>query len=127
MTAHAKEILKRVVGKRMCVCIGGRLTVELSRTKLAKLLEEWVRSGQAMRCRDDEVSALEAELADETESDDPHIVALARLSGCRLLFTDDAALICDFKNTTLVSPKGKVIKPSTSTKVSQSLFEKFGP
>ena len=42
-------------------------------------------------------------------SDDPHLLALARESGARLLYTGDQKLIADFKNPRLVQdPRGKV-------------------
>lgn len=42
-------------------------------------------------------------------SNDPHILALARASGARLLYTADQALIGDFKDPHIVSdPRGKV-------------------
>jgi hypothetical protein len=45
------------------------------------------------------------------KSDDEHVIALARLSGARLLCTEDADLMSDFKNLTLVpSPKGRIYR-----------------
>lgn len=42
-------------------------------------------------------------------SNDPHIIALARVSGARLLCSNDQGLHCDFKNLVLVPrPKGNV-------------------
>ena len=42
-------------------------------------------------------------------SDDEHVLALALVSGARLLYTNDAALISDFKNRTIVAtPRGKI-------------------
>ena len=42
-------------------------------------------------------------------SDDTHVLALALVSGARLLYPNDAALIKDFKNRRIVAnPGGKV-------------------
>ena len=42
-------------------------------------------------------------------SDDPHVIALARAGGARLLFTNDAKLQRDFRNRELIhDPRGKV-------------------
>jgi predicted nucleic acid-binding protein len=42
-------------------------------------------------------------------SDDPHIIALARESGARVLCSEDADLIADFVNPKLVpNPRGKI-------------------
>ena len=44
-------------------------------------------------------------------SDDPHVIALARVSGARVLCTEDQDLQTDFKDRNLVpTPKGKVYK-----------------
>lgn len=43
------------------------------------------------------------------QSDDPHIIALAQMSGARLLFSNDKDLQKDFKNPAIISePRGKV-------------------
>ena len=43
------------------------------------------------------------------KSDDPHIIALAQVSGARLLFSNDKDLQKDFKNPTIINaPRGKV-------------------
>ena len=42
-------------------------------------------------------------------SDDPHVLALAQMSGARLLYSNDKELRNDFKNRKLIhSPNGKV-------------------
>ena len=49
------------------------------------------------------------EAAEAFESDDPHILALARASGARRFVTADMALIRDLTNPRLLSkPRGKV-------------------
>lgn len=45
----------------------------------------------------------------ERQSDDPHILALAVVSGARLLYSNDRLLQHDFKNLALINqPRGKV-------------------
>ena len=39
-------------------------------------------------------------------SNDPHVLALARIGGARLLFTNDRDLQQDFKNPELIEPSG---------------------
>ena len=41
-------------------------------------------------------------------SDDPHVLALAFVSGARLLYTNDPRLQRDFTNPALIRPRGKV-------------------
>ena len=46
-------------------------------------------------------------------SDDPHVLALARVSGARLLFANDGRLIQDFQNNDILrQPPGKVYPPT---------------
>ena len=63
---------------------------------------------------------------DVCRSDDEHVVALALVSGARLLYTNDAALIDDFKNREVVAaPRGKVyttVKDDRVTKTHRRLL-----
>lgn len=111
----------------MSIVIGGRLLRELSQTKLRGLLIEWIRAGRATRVDDATVDGEEEQMRlRPIASDDPHVLALAFLSGCRLIYTEDDNLIKDFKDRELLTPKGKVVKPDTSTKVALTLFERLG-
>ena len=48
-------------------------------------------------------------LHDNLRSDDPHVLALARTAGVRLLYTGDRDLMADFKNKELIDrPRGRV-------------------
>jgi len=124
---HAKEIRERVSSKRMTICTGGRLTRELSNTKLSKLLGEWGKAGRLKRVSDAEVNAREVELSGTITSNDGHIIAIAQIAGCRLLFSDDQALINDFTNVSLVSsPKGKVVKSNARRQDATRLFNLYG-
>ena len=43
------------------------------------------------------------------ESDDEHVIALAQVSGARLLYADDRKLEKDFRNKALIdTPRGKI-------------------
>lgn len=67
-----------------------------------------------------------SDVASETErlcrtssmrSNDPHVLAVAMVSGSRLLYSNDEKLCDDFKNLKLVnSPKGKVFTTKKSPK-----------
>ena len=73
---------------------------------------------------DDETSALQGRLI--CQSNDAHILALANLSGARLLFSNDQALQKDFKNSRIINePRGKVyttVMRSSVTRVHRSLL-----
>jgi hypothetical protein len=96
------------------VALGGKLWQEQAKLKGARrLFAEWLRAGRARRYQDHEIAKEEAKVIDEAncESNDQHIIALARVSGARVLFSDDRALAADFTNrAVLSSPAGKVYK-----------------
>ncbi len=53
--------------------------------------------------------ASELQAEGQCSSNDQHVIALAQVSGARLLYSNDAQLQEDFKNSRLVdSPRGKV-------------------
>ena len=57
------------------------------------------------------VDARTEELRDEQtlKSNDPHVIALAQLSGARLLYSNDVDLNDDFRNKSLINnPEGRV-------------------
>ncbi len=67
---------------------------------------------------DVEVDPLEDSCNAKLRSDDPHIVALALSSGCRLLFTHDQLLIDDFTDVDIVPrPRGKIFKYAAHVKL----------
>jgi hypothetical protein len=95
-----------------CLVFGGRLASELDRVSIArKRLLELNRAGRARRIDDSAVQE-EQQTVDATglcRSNDSHVVALARVSGARVLCTGDGNLRQDFKNPELVSkPRGKL-------------------
>lgn len=93
------------------IVYGGRLASELARNGTARtLLRELNRSGKAVLVASSAVAAEEVAVASLglCESDDPHVIALARASGARVLYTHDRALMNDFRNPGLVAPKGSI-------------------
>lgn len=93
------------------IVYGGLLANELGTNHGARrLLVELGRQGKAALVPRTEVEREQAvvELLGLCTSDDPHVVALARVSGARVLFTNDRALMDDFRNRRLVTPKGKI-------------------
>ena len=96
--------------------VGGKLLKELSRSEKFK---KWFYAAlrptvaNARRISDQSVDA-EGEVLKSLgtcKSDDEHVLALARVSGARLLFTNDRDLQEDFKDPSLInsgSGRGKV-------------------
>ncbi len=127
LSNHSTEILLRIRNKRLRITAGGKLLRELMQTRFRDIISELARSGSLERVNDklvdDETVAISRQ---KILSDDPHILALARISNTKLLYTSDEDLIRDFKNRAFIDPKGKIVKPTTSNKIACSLFDKFG-
>ena len=101
-------------GQQGRLVVGGKLLRELSQYhKFKAWLSEAISAGRARHIRDAVVDAETESIraGQSCRSDDHHILALARVSGARLLFTNDRTLEQDFKNRTLVpDPRGKIYK-----------------
>jgi len=93
------------------VVIGGKLREELERSTA---FQGWAATaglaGKLQSFNDDEVNSRARHLAQYIrERDDPHIIALAQVSGARLLYSKDRGLIGHFENKEFVScPQGNV-------------------
>lgn len=114
-------ILHALKSKKATMVYGGsKLLSEYSgNQKFMTLLAEFKRLGTAKLHSSEAVDAeqLIVERLPLT-SDDPHIIALARVSGARLLISEDSALRNDFKNRTLIaSPRGKVYNSRSANRL----------
>jgi len=112
-----KDLSDSLFGRRnpsAKIVYGGGLKREYLRSgKVRRVLLELDRNGRAQQVKDSEVDAEEKKLMsnDVCVSDDEHVIALARISGARLLCSDDNALENDFRNHQLVnSPRGNIYK-----------------
>lgn len=96
------------------IVLGGRLSSELNRLpNVRRLLAEFTRAGLAVYVTKQKVDEEEKEVhkLGLCRSNDPHVIALARVSGARVLCTNDGDLEVDFKNRQLVSaPRGSIYK-----------------
>ena len=89
--------------------IGGKLRNELNQNRI---FTNWasvaVSAGWIMDIDDLKVGA-EASTLSNLKSNDAHVIALARISRARLLYSYDAALNEDFQNNELINgPKGSL-------------------
>ena len=89
-------------------------------------LKAWIRelqvAGRLRRESDDTVDALakrlkaDEETASQMDSNDHHVIALAIVSGVRLLYTNDRNLTSDFGNRHILAPpKGRVYSTRRNT------------
>ncbi len=110
--------------------VGGRHHDELMQS--GELMRRWLAqlqlAGRLTSVDSELVNRRTTELIQTTEqgapvcgSDDEHIIALAQVSGARLLFTNDDALTGDFKEKRLIDgPRGKVYSTLQSSEVRRS-------
>ena len=117
-----EEFFKWLNNRKGHLVIGGQLRRELN--DASSNFKRWVReallSGIARDVNDVKVDKRTKQLVADgsCKSNDSHVIALAQLSGARLLYSNDGDLHQDFKNRTLINkPKGKVY----STKEDKSL------
>ena len=91
--------------------VGGKLLEELNRTSAREWARQALNAGLIRSVSASKVDTVTETLRNEDScsSDDPHVIALAQVSGARLLYSNDKNLQRDFKNKTLIdSPRGKV-------------------
>ncbi len=96
---------------------GGAFAREIGRTARSRLFN-YSRAGKAMLVPADRFAADERALRRRPglRSDDSHVLALARATGVRLLWTGDQDLIADFKNREFIDrPRGKVYSGAANT------------
>ena len=100
------------------LAVGGKLTRELSNAGTTKF-NRWLRQARLAthvivigKSRIEQyIEILDEE--DQCESNDRHVVAVAQISGARLLYSNDKALQRDFKNKKLIDePRGKIYETS---------------
>ena len=101
-------------GRGMLV-VGGQLAEELDQLGDARrLIRNWERARLAHVASHEEREEVEAETrrlqrTGQCRSDDPHVIALALVSGARLLCSADRLLHADFRNRELIDdPRGVV-------------------
>lgn len=64
----------------------------------------------------------ELESANVCRSNDVHILALAKVSGSRLLFSNDKALWDDFRDRNILQPKGKIYSKCMNKQTCEKLL-----
>ena len=104
--------------------IGGQLREELARDRrFFQWLRSALRNGRARSVIDEAVDDHATGLLRRgvCKSNNPHVLALALVSGARLLYTNDAALIEDFGNPEIVArPRGKIYTTARNANVTDA-------
>lgn len=98
------------------IATGGHLETELFKSsRMRDLLLQLSRSGQIRRYSVDVLSATQAQVTPMCRSDDPHVVALAIHSRAEVVVTEDAALIADLRDRSLVISRRRIFKENTAS------------
>jgi len=110
--ADGLPIERALVSHRARLVYGGELAREYGRmTDFRRRLVGLDRAGVARKIPDAAVDHLTKQLGNASAmvSDDPHIIALAQVSGARLLCSNDGDLHSDFTNHAFLNnPRGRV-------------------
>jgi hypothetical protein len=101
----------------MLVYGGTKFMKEITRSdRVSRWFAQLVRAGNAVSIDRAAVDGEEARLcaARTCRSDDEHIIALARVTGARVICTEDEALFHDFRDRTLITkPRGRVYRKAS--------------
>ena len=118
-TPAGKEFRAWIIkGNGRLIC-GGELLKELKRIEGFR---EWAKVAldkgkmKNMNKKEVETRAEQIQTEHKLSSDDPHILALAQVSGARLLYSNDIDLREDFKNKALIDPAGSIYSTLRSKK-----------
>lgn len=112
ISKDAEPVMRWLDDKGGRIVFGGRLANELIKNHRTRgWLVERVRAGRAIKVDDAILSKEENRLREQNicRSNDLHIIALARASGARVVFSRDKTLQHDFTNSSVLSGRrGKV-------------------
>ena len=114
------DAINRVRSGRIRLVTGGKNLVELSNNAAIRTqITRWTGLGLAIRVDDQSITEEVRRVVASRlcKSNDEHIIALAKVSKARTLCTDDNDLQTDFKNTRLLTPKGRIFKDSTHARL----------
>ena len=122
--AAGKHFRRWLGGRNGRLAVGGRLLEELrGNSDFREWFQQNELSGQLLQVSAEEVDQQERRIKRTglCASDDEHVLALALVSGARLIYTNDAALIADFKNRGIVAnPRGKVYSTVENNEVTSA-------
>ena len=108
--ADLLPLWKWINGGKGVLFVGGRLRTELfGNHRVRDAIQEWARVGHAVFVPNEKVDDETSNITEQCQSNDAHVIALARVSGARLLCSGDQSLHADFDNRELINnPRGKV-------------------
>ena len=111
-----KPVFTWLEKKNGAIVYGGRLSIELfNNLDVQRSIANYKRAGKAFEFDYSNLHDEEQVIVNDKNfvlrSNDPHILALARISGARTLLTLDQSLMYDFKSRSIISaPRGGIYK-----------------
>lgn len=106
-----QQFRKKIDSGKISLVLGGKLRSEITHMEFRRWWRVAIAAGRAFNANDAEVEQLTKGLknTESCKSNDEHIIALAQVSGARLLYTNDGDLKADFQNQNLIdNPEGKI-------------------
>ena len=100
-----KYILKRLLEGKNKIAYNESLITEITNQDFIKIIASLNRFGIAIRC--DTKNQEQKIMNMNIKSDDPHIIALAIVSGSMVIYTNDSDLIADLKNSNISKKEEK--------------------
>jgi hypothetical protein len=115
----ARPVLDRIRKGTLRVVAGHKLKAELLGCSFRKIYRQLLLAGQLTEFPDDSISREINTVRDKgPKSNDLHILALARVSGARILFSRDVALHADFKDKAILGDRrGKVYQSRNHSRI----------
>ena len=114
-----KDVFDWIVdGKGMIVYGGTKYIEELSKTKYLSLFVQFKNANKAIQVKGnvDIETALVSELIQHPDFDDQHLVALLKVSGCKLICSQDARAYPYFQHNLFFNPASKRPKIYSSSR-----------
>ena len=105
------KFFERLDSGLLRLVVSRKLLAELNYVKARQWIQQGILAGRIRQEASGPVDGREEELGREgrCRSNDIHVIALAQISGARLLYSNDRALHEDFGNKLLIDrPRGKV-------------------
>ena len=106
-----ERFLERLNSGTLRLVVSSKLLAELNYGKAQQWIQQGLNAGIVQQEKTETLDEREEKLSIEGTcfSNDIHIIALAQISGARLLYSNDIALHKDFGNKSLIDkPRGKV-------------------
>ena len=108
---HGAPVLKWLLTGGGALIVGGKLTGELSKSgRMRSTLVTLNQAGKLHGLDDDKVRSVTEQIVAKGHccSNDPHVIAAAMVSGCRLIFSRDKDLHKDAKNRDVLTPAASI-------------------